>query len=207
MLSRHVLPFLHPYRLSEIDYARLATYIEQKLKRNAEIARAAEVGVTLRDAAGRPRRPLSPRTINPRRSAPALPPLRSRPTASIPRRSRPSPTDLVTETSQNAICDQLAGHRHGLASQRNTASPGLSESGRPDLNRGPPAPKAATRPLVNLGICRTFGLLQCRVADLPFPGFCGPFSDVSAGDRDPGPLPVSQLRPRGSKVQFFNCGR
>ena len=64
MLSRHALPYLHPYRLSDIDYVLLATYVEQKLKRNDEIALAAEVGVTLRDAAGRPRRPLSPRTIN-----------------------------------------------------------------------------------------------------------------------------------------------
>lgn len=64
MLGRHALPFLHPYRLSEIDYALLATYVEQKLKRNDEIARAAEVGVTLRDAAGQRRRALSPRTIN-----------------------------------------------------------------------------------------------------------------------------------------------
>ena len=64
MLGRHALPFLHPYRLSEIDYALLASLREQKLKRNDEIAHAAEVGMTLRDAAGQRRRALSPRTIN-----------------------------------------------------------------------------------------------------------------------------------------------
>jgi integrase len=64
MLSHHLLPFLHTYRLSEIDYAVLSAYVAHKLERNEEIAAAREAGVTLRDAAGRPRRPLSPRTVN-----------------------------------------------------------------------------------------------------------------------------------------------
>ncbi len=64
MLSHHLLPFLHTYRLDEIDYAVLSAYVAHKLERNEEIAVAREAGVTLRDAAGRPRRPLSPRTIN-----------------------------------------------------------------------------------------------------------------------------------------------
>ncbi len=64
LLSRHALPFLHDYRIKEIDYALLSTYVSEKLERNDEIDRAAEVGVTLRDGNGRPRRKLSPRTIN-----------------------------------------------------------------------------------------------------------------------------------------------
>lgn len=64
MLSHHLLPFLHTYRLDEIDYAVLSAYVAHKLERNEEIAVGREAGVTLRDAAGRPRRPLSPRTIN-----------------------------------------------------------------------------------------------------------------------------------------------
>ena len=64
MLSNHLLPFLHTYRLSEIDYAVLSSYVAHKLERNEEIDAACEAGVTLRDGAGRPLRPLSPRTIN-----------------------------------------------------------------------------------------------------------------------------------------------
>ena len=64
MLSHHLLPFLHTYRLDEIDYAVLSAYVAHKLERNEEIAVGREAGVTLRDGAGRPRRPLSPRTIN-----------------------------------------------------------------------------------------------------------------------------------------------
>jgi hypothetical protein len=45
-------------------YALLSTYVSQKLERNDEIDRAAEVGVTLRDGNGQPRRKLGPRTIN-----------------------------------------------------------------------------------------------------------------------------------------------
>ena len=64
MLSHHLLPYLHTYRLDEIDYAVLSAYVAHKLERNEEIESAREAGVTLRDDAGRPRRPLSPRTIN-----------------------------------------------------------------------------------------------------------------------------------------------
>ena len=64
MLSHHLLPFLHTYRLDEIDFAVLSAYAAHKLERNEEIETAREAGVTLRDGAGRPRRPLSPRTIN-----------------------------------------------------------------------------------------------------------------------------------------------
>lgn len=64
MLSHHLLPFLHPYRLDEIDYAVLSAYVAHKLERNDEIASAREAGVTLRDASGRARRPHSARTIN-----------------------------------------------------------------------------------------------------------------------------------------------
>jgi len=64
MLSYHLLPFLRTYRLSEIDYAVLSAYVAHKLERNEEIEAAREAGVTLRDGAGRPRRPLSARTIN-----------------------------------------------------------------------------------------------------------------------------------------------
>ncbi|MGH2929251.1 MAG: tyrosine-type recombinase/integrase, partial [Solirubrobacteraceae bacterium] len=46
------------------DYAVLAAYVEHKLERNEEVVKAREAGVALRDAAGRARRPLSPRTIN-----------------------------------------------------------------------------------------------------------------------------------------------
>ncbi len=64
LLSHHLLPFLHTYRLDEIDYAVLSAYVAHKLERNEEIEGAREAGVTLRDAAGRRRRALSPRTIN-----------------------------------------------------------------------------------------------------------------------------------------------
>jgi len=64
LLSHHLLPFLHTYRVDEIDYAVLSAYIAKKLERNEEIESARETGVTLRDATGRPRRKHSPRTIN-----------------------------------------------------------------------------------------------------------------------------------------------
>jgi integrase len=64
MLSHHLLPFLHTYRVDEIDYAVLAAYCAHKLERNEEVESAREAGVTLRDGRGQPRRPLSPRTIN-----------------------------------------------------------------------------------------------------------------------------------------------
>ena len=64
MLSHHLLPFLHTYRLDEIDYAVLSAYVAHKLERNEEIEAARQAGVTVRDGAGRPRRTLSPRTVN-----------------------------------------------------------------------------------------------------------------------------------------------
>jgi len=64
LLSRYVLPFLHEYRLAEIDYAVLSAFVAHKLERNQEVARPGEAGVTLRDGRGQPRRPLGPRTIN-----------------------------------------------------------------------------------------------------------------------------------------------
>ena len=64
LLSHHLLPFLHVYRLDEMDYAVLSAYIAQKLERNEEIKAARKAGVTLRDATGRARRPLSACTIN-----------------------------------------------------------------------------------------------------------------------------------------------
>ena len=47
MLSHHLLPFLHTYRLDEIDYAVLSAYVAHKLERNEEIEAARDVGVTL----------------------------------------------------------------------------------------------------------------------------------------------------------------
>jgi len=64
MLSHHLLPFLHTYRLDEIDYAVLSAYVAHKLERNEEIEAARQAGVTLRNAQGNARRPLSPSTIN-----------------------------------------------------------------------------------------------------------------------------------------------
>jgi integrase len=64
LLSCHILPFLHEYRLGEIDYAVLSAFIAHKLERNEEVLQAREAGVTLRDGRGQPRRPLAPRTIN-----------------------------------------------------------------------------------------------------------------------------------------------
>ena len=64
LLSRHILPFLHDYRLGEIDYAALSAFVAHKLERNEEVIEAREAGVTLRDRRGQPRRPLGPRTIN-----------------------------------------------------------------------------------------------------------------------------------------------
>ena len=40
LLSCHLLPFLHTYRLDEIDYAVLSAYVADKLERNEEIAAA-----------------------------------------------------------------------------------------------------------------------------------------------------------------------
>ncbi len=64
LFSHHLLPFLHTYRLSDIDYGVLSAYVAQQLERNEEIEAAREAGITLRDASGRPRRTHSPRTIN-----------------------------------------------------------------------------------------------------------------------------------------------
>jgi integrase len=64
LLSRHVLPFLHSYRLAEIDYAVVSAFVAQRLERNEEIAAAQTAGVTLHDRRGQPRRLLGPRTIN-----------------------------------------------------------------------------------------------------------------------------------------------
>ena len=64
LLSHHVLPFLHEYRLAEIDYAVLSTFVSRKLERNEEIQQAREAGVVLRDHRGQPRRTLGPRAIN-----------------------------------------------------------------------------------------------------------------------------------------------
>jgi integrase len=64
LLSRHVLPFLHTYRLREIDYAVLSAYVAHKLEQNEEIEQAVKAEITLRDRHGEPRRTLSPRTIN-----------------------------------------------------------------------------------------------------------------------------------------------
>lgn len=64
LLSRHVLPFLHEYRLAEIDYAVLSAFVAHKLERNEEIGLAREAGVTLHDRRGQPRRLVGPRTIN-----------------------------------------------------------------------------------------------------------------------------------------------
>ncbi len=48
----------------EIDYGALSAYVSARLERNEEIERAVEAGVSLRDREGRPRRRLSPQTIN-----------------------------------------------------------------------------------------------------------------------------------------------
>jgi len=64
MLSHHLLPFLHTYRLDEIDYAVLSAYVADKLERNEEVEAARNAGVTLRNAQGQARRLLSPITIN-----------------------------------------------------------------------------------------------------------------------------------------------
>lgn len=64
LLSRHVLPFLHEYRLGEIDFAVLSAFVAHKLERNEEIALASQAGVTLHDRRGQPRRTVGPRTIN-----------------------------------------------------------------------------------------------------------------------------------------------
>jgi integrase len=64
LLSYHVLPFLHEYRLTEIDYAVLSAFVAHELERNEEIGLAREAGVTLHDRRGQPRRLVGPRTIN-----------------------------------------------------------------------------------------------------------------------------------------------
>jgi hypothetical protein len=42
LLSHHLLPFLHAYRLDEIDYGMLSAYVAHKLERNEEIGSARE---------------------------------------------------------------------------------------------------------------------------------------------------------------------
>jgi integrase len=64
LLSRHILPFLHEYRIAEIDYAVLSAFVAHKLERNEQIAMAKQAGLTQRDHRGQPRRALGPRTIN-----------------------------------------------------------------------------------------------------------------------------------------------
>jgi integrase len=64
MLSHHLLPFLHEYRLKEIDYAALSAYVAHQLERNDAIESARAAGISLRDENGQPRRTHSPRTIN-----------------------------------------------------------------------------------------------------------------------------------------------
>ncbi len=64
LLSHHLLPFLHTYRLDEINYAVLSAYVAHRLQQNEEIESAREAGVTLRDSRGRALRALSPRTVN-----------------------------------------------------------------------------------------------------------------------------------------------
>jgi integrase len=64
LLRKHLLPYLREYRVSEIDYAVLAGYVDHKLMRNEEIEAARAGGVVLRDRHGRARRTLGPRTIN-----------------------------------------------------------------------------------------------------------------------------------------------
>ena len=64
MLSHHLLPFLHTYRLDEIDYGVLSAYVAHRLERNEEVEAAREAGVSLRNGRGQVRRPLGPRTIN-----------------------------------------------------------------------------------------------------------------------------------------------
>ena len=59
-----MLPFLHSYRIREIDYAVLSAYVAHKLDQNDEVERAREAEITLVDRHRLPRRTLSPRTIN-----------------------------------------------------------------------------------------------------------------------------------------------
>lgn len=59
-----MLPFLRTYRVGEIDYAVLSSYVAHKLEQNEEIDQAKEAGIALRDRYGKARRTLSPRTIN-----------------------------------------------------------------------------------------------------------------------------------------------
>lgn len=64
LLSNHVLPFLHEYRIGEIEYAVLSAFVAHRLERNEEIAMARQAGLTLHDRRGQPQRTLGPRTIN-----------------------------------------------------------------------------------------------------------------------------------------------
>ena len=64
LLRRHLLPYLHPYRLSEIDYVLLSSYVTKKLEQNEQVSGARAAGINLRDRHGRARRALSQRTIN-----------------------------------------------------------------------------------------------------------------------------------------------
>jgi hypothetical protein len=57
-LSRHLLPFFRAYRPSEIDIDLVDRHREHKLIERDEITRAQAAGVVLRDAEGRPQRPL-----------------------------------------------------------------------------------------------------------------------------------------------------
>jgi integrase len=64
LLTHHLLPTFAPLRLSQLDYAAIDRYVEAKQLESEEVREAARRGVTLRDANGRPKRPLANSTIN-----------------------------------------------------------------------------------------------------------------------------------------------
>jgi integrase len=63
LLRCHLLPALHPYRLTELTYRLADEFKKRKVDEMRRIQTAAKAGITLRQANGRPMK-LSPKTIN-----------------------------------------------------------------------------------------------------------------------------------------------
>jgi hypothetical protein len=63
LLRCHLLPALHPYRLTELTYRLVHGFKKRKVDEMRRIQAAAKASITLRHANGRPMK-LSPKTIN-----------------------------------------------------------------------------------------------------------------------------------------------
>src|SRR3954452_8578842 len=63
-LSNHLLPFFGSYTIEELSERLVEEFKDSELDERARVVAAEQAGVVLRDADGRPRRPLSNTSIN-----------------------------------------------------------------------------------------------------------------------------------------------